>query len=483
MFSPNEVNTGMNFLQCSQNGLTNQGQDGTVIFSRLILTLDATGHLAGLYVRVEPKNGIGVIEWVNLRKENIASSGSLVSYRGVGVNCKGLFSGGELLHVEPCKQGRCTKGTGNRGKSRAVLLVVGGGGAEPRDGLTRVEVTHVVGVTNLGEQRKALLLDELSQFGCSDAIKHKAVISLVDHVNLLGSIGVHEELGITAVDVSLVLVLIHDLLAAIVTRGHEGDVGTIVDLAGVFDLDNSGTYMEERDTCSVDDYQGLEHVVTVSQDARGYEIKCHKETELILEPIEGGPQKRLSKLYISIEPHVSLILNLLEPDWIRHMIELGDTRWISSKTSTGRVASHPDSYSTQVSKTRRSQSAVFAHAETEIIAQIEHRVSLIAGVDVAYLERLVMVKYSPGDYFKEHHDGAFRSHTVLLYLNDVDGGETVFPELNIAVRPIGNSALYWRNTTDDGQADFRMLHAGVCPKSGTKYVVNCFFNVEPIRDQ
>lgn len=76
-----------------------------------------------------------------------------------------------------------------------------------------------------------------------------------------------------------------------------------------------------------------------------------------------------------------------------------------------------DSYSTQVSRTRRSQSVVFQYAETEIISQLEHRVSLIANVGIQHLERLVMVKYNPGDYFKEHHDGPFRSHTILLYLN------------------------------------------------------------------
>ncbi|ORM41303.1 Prolyl 4-hydroxylase subunit alpha-2 [Babesia sp. Xinjiang] len=241
--------------------------------------------------------------------------------------------------------------------------------------------------------------------------------------------------------------------------------------------------MEEREGCSADDYEGLEQVVSTSKNDEGYDIRCFKETQLILEKPATGAKKILAKLYISIDPHVSLILNILEIGWIQHMIELGNTRWTNSKTSTGRVTSHPDSYSTQVSQTRRSQSAVFKHAETDIIAQIEQRVALVAGVGVEHLEQLVMVKYSPGDYFKEHHDGPFRSHTVLLYLNDVEGGETVFPNLHFAVKPIGNSALYWRNTTDDGLADFRMVHAGVCPKMGMKYVVNCFFNVEPVRTQ
>lgn len=240
---------------------------------------------------------------------------------------------------------------------------------------------------------------------------------------------------------------------------------------------------QSDDTCLADDYEDLEHVVFLSKESGCYNIRCFDETELIVENLVTGKKKTLAKLFISLEPHVSLILNILEPEWIEHMLKLGQTRWVSSQTSKGRASSHPDSYSTQLSRTRRSKSVVFQHAETEIIAQIEQRVALVAGVDVSYLENLVMVKYNPNDYFKEHHDGPFRSHTILLYLNDVEGGETVFPNLNMAVKPVANSGLYWRNTNDDGTANFAMIHAGTSPKKGTKYVVNCFFNVNQVRSQ
>ncbi|GBE62550.1 2OG-Fe(II) oxygenase family protein [Babesia ovata] len=240
---------------------------------------------------------------------------------------------------------------------------------------------------------------------------------------------------------------------------------------------------EEAKGCVVDEYEGLEHIVVPSSGSEGFDIRCFKQTEIILENTATGHQRTFPKLFISIEPHLSIILNILEREWVAHLLQMSESRWVSSQTSRGLASAPPDEYSTQVSRTRRSQSAVFGYGETPTIAEIEQRVALIARVDVKHLERLVMVKYHPGDYFKEHHDGPFRSHTILIYLNDVEGGETVFPSLNLAVKPIGNSGLYWRNTTEDGRADFRMVHAGTSPKMGTKYVVNCFFNFAAVRDQ
>ncbi|KAK2196216.1 bifunctional Prolyl 4-hydroxylase alpha subunit [Babesia duncani] len=126
-------------------------------------------------------------------------------------------------------------------------------------------------------------------------------------------------------------------------------------------------------------------------------------------------------------------------------------------------------------------SVIFDHSETATISNIENRIALIAGIDVCYLEKLVMVKYEPGDYFSEHHDGAFRTHTILLYLNDAIGGETIFPNLSLAVLPISNCALFWKNLNEKSTTDFNMIHAGTSPLWGQKYIVNCFFNIKPVR--
>ncbi|BAM41170.1 uncharacterized protein TOT_030000433 [Theileria orientalis strain Shintoku] len=258
--------------------------------------------------------------------------------------------------------------------------------------------------------------------------------------------------------------------------------------------DKSDSFTEFKETklvecdCTFESFGNVDKVVTESED--GYDIKCVRRSSLI---IEGkNSERRLEKFYISIDPYVSLILNILEDEWIDHLIAVDGSRWVSSQTSKGLTDSHPDTYTTTVSKTRKSLSVIFEHFEDEIISKIERRVALVAGIDVSHLEKLVMVKYGPGDYFKQHHDGGFRSHTILLYLNgtflpdirsclDTDGGETVFPRIGISIKPIANSAVFWENLTSDGEMDHRLIHAGTTPKSGIKYVVNCFFNVEPVR--
>merc|ERR1712224_705479 len=77
--------------------------------------------------------------------------------------------------------------------------------------------------------------------------------------------------------------------------------------------------------------------------------------------------------------------------------------------------------------------------ESKVAERIAARVATVCGVPLAKVEPLVILKYEPGQYFKQHHDGSMRSHTVFLYLNTVeDGGETYFPKPNY---------LRWGSTT------------------------------------
>ncbi len=48
------------------------------------------------------------------------------------------------------------------------------------------------------------------------------------------------------------------------------------------------------------------------------------------------------------------------------------------------------------------------------------RVAAVAGTDVSHVEDLNMVRYRTGEFFRDHHDGAFRTKTVFVYLNSLE---------------------------------------------------------------
>lgn len=86
-----------------------------------------------------------------------------------------------------------------------------------------------------------------------------------------------------------------------------------------------------------------------------------------------------------------------------------------------------------------------------------------------------MYKYTPGQYFKPHKDGHFEENnlesmiTVLFYLNDTEGGETVlmpygyrYPQDFIYIKPKKGDVLIF---------DHNIWHEGKPVTSGQKYVL------------
>ena len=132
------------------------------------------------------------------------------------------------------------------------------------------------------------------------------------------------------------------------------------------------------------------------------------------------------------------------------------------------------------SKTRTSWSSMLRYSQSAIVDRIEHRAALVAVLPVENLERLNMVRYSPGKHFGGHHDGKFRERNVFMNLNDVPGGggETFFRHLGFRFIPRRGAAVVWSNAAPDGTEDSRMVHRGLLPKSVVKFGVNCFFQFE-----
>lgn len=119
---------------------------------------------------------------------------------------------------------------------------------------------------------------------------------------------------------------------------------------------------------------------------------------------------------------------------------------------------------------------------------ITQKVSRVSGKPTENFEELQVVKYEKGGFFTPHYDAcdgdeAFckrmtgnsgqRYMTLLMYLNDdFEGGETVFPKIDVSIKPKKGKALVFFNTDENGILIRDSLHGGNPVESGTKWICN-----------
>ncbi|WP_156356054.1 2OG-Fe(II) oxygenase [Sphingomonas sp. Leaf22] len=136
--------------------------------------------------------------------------------------------------------------------------------------------------------------------------------------------------------------------------------------------------------------------------------------------------------------------------------------------ATGRAVLNP---------VRTSDAAVVGPTREDLVVRaINLRIAAASATDAAQGEALTVLRYAPGQEFRLHSDAIAgarnqRIATMLLYLNDdFVGGETVFPDLGLTIRPKRCDALLFGNVDADGRVDQRMRHAGTPVRSGMKWL-------------
>ena len=114
------------------------------------------------------------------------------------------------------------------------------------------------------------------------------------------------------------------------------------------------------------------------------------------------------------------------------------------------------------------------------LQRVRERISNVTRVPWQYAEHLQLLRYQPGQFYKEHHDQNAPKHsawgprlyTFFMYLSDVEeGGETRFRKLNITVRPKKGMAIWWPSVLSDNPwaTDERTFHEAVAVTRGEKY--------------
>ena len=151
------------------------------------------------------------------------------------------------------------------------------------------------------------------------------------------------------------------------------------------------------------------------------------------------------------------------------------------KTKPSTVVDKNEGYVTNL-EARKSFSHYTNKSENEVIQAIEKRASEISGFPNSFIEPIQFLKYEENGYFRPHHDyfaedytnGEYQRYaTIFVYLNDdFNGGTTLFPKLDIEVKPKRGRGLLWFNVKENGDVNPLTLHTGTDVKDGEKYGLN-----------
>ena len=172
---------------------------------------------------------------------------------------------------------------------------------------------------------------------------------------------------------------------------------------------------------------------------------------------------------------------------------------------------------------RTSYGAFLPIGYDDVVQRIEKRCADWAMIPVDHQEQLHVLRYAPGQQYKDHHDafgdevkekistfdnGRQRAATILMYLDDVEeGGETVFPHVDArwsatadktggwgdgespnwsqcasrgpAVRPKKGDALLFYDLNLKGEFENTALHAGCPVIKGTKWTATKWIHEQP----
>jgi prolyl 4-hydroxylase len=129
------------------------------------------------------------------------------------------------------------------------------------------------------------------------------------------------------------------------------------------------------------------------------------------------------------------------------------------------------------------------HADL-VQAVVQWRMSIAVGVPIAHMEGPTVLHYAIGEQITNHYDfvnpripnyqseidkRGQRIITFLVYLNDdYEGGETDFPSLGLRYHGARGNGIFFTNALPNGEADLRMVHAGLPPKDNEKWLMSQF---------
>jgi len=181
------------------------------------------------------------------------------------------------------------------------------------------------------------------------------------------------------------------------------------------------------------------------------------------------------------QPALAVLAGVLSPDECREVIALGRDRLRAS------TVMDPGSGRDTVAAHRSSEGMFFRPEETPLVARLERRVAELMNCPLRNGEGFQLLHYHPGAGSAPHYDfltpgnaandaslarSGQRVASLVIYLNDVErGGETVFPEIGLAVTPRQGHAVHFEYANSRGDVDLKSVHAAAPVEAGEKWVL------------
>ncbi|KAH8382033.1 hypothetical protein KR009_001519 [Drosophila setifemur] len=145
----------------------------------------------------------------------------------------------------------------------------------------------------------------------------------------------------------------------------------------------------------------------------------------------------------------------------------------------------------QFSPDRTSKDSNNFDEDSNVVKAIDRRVTDLTGLSLDRSDPYSLINYGLGGHYLIHDDFHRYSQknrlflgerivTVLFYLGEVDqGGNTIFPALNISVTPKKGSAVMWYNLHNSGDFNYEAMHSACPVIVGSKYVLTKWINEIP----
>ena len=143
---------------------------------------------------------------------------------------------------------------------------------------------------------------------------------------------------------------------------------------------------------------------------------------------------------------------------------------------------------------RTSSQVWFEKKNNPIFEKISKKVSKKTNLPIENQEKIQILNYQPGQFYKHHFDNCLshdsdcnklekgtneRKITTFIYLNDVeDGGETSFNNIGIKVKPKKGMAIFWSNLSKDNGDEFCSLHEALPVIKGEKWALTIWSRIK-----